>query len=286
MYDYGARNYDPALGRWMNMDILAEKAPSLTPYRYAFNNPLTFVDPNGKFETDGHYWTVYLAALMTGHSNASELAYYAELPDHRMSNRGDAIQATNTWMFVDWQVDVHALTGGSRVMEVRNSEIGYFKAKTARQQGYALHRYGDSYAHSNDGGDMYSTGIGHGWTTSPDKIANRPELYLEYADGLVSMLGGFQKDMFTFEYVANNKGTTEQNEAILETEVRLLEGQNTFSVSGNQVGQINKYMTARNKHNNSNTKYKAVSATGTTYKSDGKGGFEESEKTRTYVIFN
>ncbi|MNX91314.1 hypothetical protein D3C86_1233890 [compost metagenome] len=134
---------------------------------------------------------------------------------------------------------------------------------------------------------MYNTGIGHGHKGhTPDKIANRPELYLEYAKGLVNMMGGFQEDMFTFEYVANNKGTTEQNSAIFETEVRLREGVQTFSVEGNQVGTINNYMKSRDKHTGSTSKYKAVTATGTTYKPDGKGGWKKSEETRTYVIFN
>ena len=48
--DYGWRNYMPETGRWFQLDPMAEKAPSLTPYRYAFNNPLGFVDPDGLWE--------------------------------------------------------------------------------------------------------------------------------------------------------------------------------------------------------------------------------------------
>ena len=48
-YDYGARQYDAALGRFTTVDPLAEKYYGVSPYAYCGNNPVRYIDPTGMF---------------------------------------------------------------------------------------------------------------------------------------------------------------------------------------------------------------------------------------------
>jgi RHS repeat-associated protein len=47
-YDFGARMYDPRVGRWLSRDPLAAKYAEISPYVYTINNPILLIDPNGK----------------------------------------------------------------------------------------------------------------------------------------------------------------------------------------------------------------------------------------------
>ena len=46
--DFGARIYDPRIGRFLSIDPAFNEYPSISPYTGLGNNPLVFIDPDGK----------------------------------------------------------------------------------------------------------------------------------------------------------------------------------------------------------------------------------------------
>jgi len=81
-YDYGARMYDPVIGRFTTQDAYAEKYASLTPYQYGANNPIKYIDINGDSinvaliqRFDKENGTNYLGTIMNDLSAISGMAF-------------------------------------------------------------------------------------------------------------------------------------------------------------------------------------------------------------------
>ena len=58
-YDYGARHYDAALGRWHAVDLVAESFCNLSPYQYVKNIPHKLIDPSGMVPVDSLTWETF-----------------------------------------------------------------------------------------------------------------------------------------------------------------------------------------------------------------------------------
>lgn len=76
-YDYGARHYDPALGRWITPDPMAEKYYPMSPYSYTLGNPIIYKDPNGtdaEITIQGNTITIRANIFICGKNASKQLA--------------------------------------------------------------------------------------------------------------------------------------------------------------------------------------------------------------------
>ncbi|MEQ9009296.1 MAG: RHS repeat-associated core domain-containing protein, partial [Ekhidna sp.] len=65
-YETLFRGYDPAIGRFMQIDPLADFLPGINPYQFAFNNPIGYNDPTGLAPK----WWIRLRATVNRIGNA------------------------------------------------------------------------------------------------------------------------------------------------------------------------------------------------------------------------
>ena len=77
-YDFGARIYDPRLGRFLAIDPLAAKYPGWSPYSFAIDNPIKFIDVNGNGPGDGLRKTYTAVVQIETSKGVYETVYLAK----------------------------------------------------------------------------------------------------------------------------------------------------------------------------------------------------------------
>lgn len=107
--DFGDRIYDPRLGRWLSTDPLQKKYPDLSPYNFTGNNPILFVDYDGKdfgIKIDHEAKTIVIVANVYTTSKATY--------DQAKTSAGqwNAKSATVDGYTVTFQVKVHEPSKG------------------------------------------------------------------------------------------------------------------------------------------------------------------------------
>ncbi|MFH6959388.1 DUF6443 domain-containing protein [Flavobacterium aquidurense] len=138
-YDYGARNYDPALGRWMNIDPYAEVADDETPYQYVHNNPVIYIDPKGlvgEMSDNNRFETKYTDrrgnVLLDTNDGSDDVIV---VPDSQLKDFKNLIDVTPTSMSdrVDWNENMKAKFLGFKTVDDMNHLLGGFTRQWSRQ---------------------------------------------------------------------------------------------------------------------------------------------------------
>lgn len=101
LYDLAYRNYDPAIGRFMQVDPLAHKNSSTSPFVYSLNNPVYFNDPTGLIEASMQQILDFVARSLNGYggnwsSGASDPTYY-QSQDEAFEGGVDYVNENNLW---------------------------------------------------------------------------------------------------------------------------------------------------------------------------------------------
>ena len=126
-YDYGARHYDAALGRFTTVDPLAEKYYSTSLFAYCLNNPLKYVDYDGRkpriyVETKG-FGHVFVTTGNGQNTTVYTYGRYGDINWNKSSSAGSARNGEGVLIIMKGKEALEYIKNEITKMEARVYEV-------------------------------------------------------------------------------------------------------------------------------------------------------------------
>ena len=158
---YGARYYDPVIGRFISFDPLLlneggkplesvlPNPQALNPYSYVTNNPIIMVDETGEYHTDVHYDLTLYLGMIAGlkYDQTKDVAHYDQWVDDNPKT-----MPFDVWHLYDSARNYFDKTTEYYHFATREDALNRLsnalKNNSLEEFGTALHTFQDTYSHA------------------------------------------------------------------------------------------------------------------------------------------
>jgi len=248
LYYYGARYYDPRTSVWISVDPLAEKNPDVGSYVYCEDNPVVFVDPDGRV-VKSHvtvFWNKPFPIKMSDLGETNPDRFWLSVKYNKSSKSYDAIFNVTERFSKGFQ-KLYEYNGQKYTLDTENP--GLLKQTKGHEDGHVdqfVEKIKNAKIEIEYGGKKYSG--------RADKIVTN--IYNEY------LKKGTIKDVKEFESDYLPKIQSEIEEKLFPVLNKIVQGDPNLEQDANNRAEIktgvkNKYGAVNNNgHSESNVQYK------------------------------
>ncbi len=213
-YDFHARLYDPRVGRWLSTDPMQSKFPAWSPYNFAVDNPVMFVDPDGESPISIFAKAVAKSGLKKAAKESIEKMIYIRLKAYMSKSWAkqlgkdalDAIDLATSTAWWEYVIEFIPIAGDA------------YGAKTLGEQGYNVYKIVQKF---KSVGKWASKAAGKAWKRlgpnklfgkGADKVATFSKKFNNQGSHLTeSDLAGAVKEIYGLKSGVKANGTAYQH---------------------------------------------------------------------------